>query len=140
MLDILWRNYGTAASSGWNDVWYLNGMQYPGRIGVQSGSSDPGWQIAGTGDFNNDGYTDILWRYYGTGAYQGLNDIWYMNGTDFCERRGLGRDPRYLLEDFESLKPELGIDAGSGVQCLIRPPLSHTGEFSFWIRAPRSLL
>ena len=31
---------------------------------------DPAWEVAGTGDFNNDGHTDILWRYYGTGPYR----------------------------------------------------------------------
>jgi hypothetical protein len=44
---------------------------------------DTAWQIAGTGDFDADGNMDILWRYYGTGPYQGLNVIWYMNGTTF---------------------------------------------------------
>ena len=40
--------------------------------------SDLAWEIAGTGDFNGDGQTDIVWRYYGTGPHQGMIDIWYM--------------------------------------------------------------
>jgi hypothetical protein len=39
---------------------------------------DLNWQIAGTGDFNGDGKTDILWRYYGLGGY---NYVWYMDGV-----------------------------------------------------------
>jgi hypothetical protein len=39
---------------------------------------DVNWQIAGTGDFNGDGKTDILWRYYGAGGY---NYVWYMDGV-----------------------------------------------------------
>ena len=35
------------------------------------------WDIAGTGDFNNDGYADILWRNHTTGDVA----IWLMNGT-----------------------------------------------------------
>jgi hypothetical protein len=42
--------------------------------------TDPAWQIAGTGDYNNDGRVDILWRYYGAG---GSNVIWYMDGVSW---------------------------------------------------------
>ncbi len=35
--------------------------------------SDTSWQIAGTGDYDSDGDMDILWRYYGSGEYQGWN-------------------------------------------------------------------
>jgi hypothetical protein len=33
------------------------------------------WSIAGTGDFDGNGTTDILWRDYNTGD----NEIWFMN-------------------------------------------------------------
>ena len=58
----------------------MNGSTFVSES-VFSQIMDTAWQIGGTGDFNGDGQTDILWRYYGTTAYQGLNDIWYMNGT-----------------------------------------------------------
>ena len=38
---------------------------------------DQNWTIVGTGDFNSDGKTDILWRNTATGE----NAYWYMNGT-----------------------------------------------------------
>ena len=80
--DILWRFEGTGALQGLNIIWYMNGTTVLEEA-VFSQITDTAWEIAATGDFNNDGQTDILWRYYGTGAYQGLNDIWYMNGTSF---------------------------------------------------------
>ena len=40
--------------------------------------SDMTWQIVGTGDFNNDGSVDVLWRYNGAG---GKVRVWYMSGT-----------------------------------------------------------
>ena len=80
--DILWRYYGAGALQGYNVVWYMNGWDFQGEA-VFSQILDTGWEIAGTGDFNADGKTDILWRYYGTGAYQGMNDVWYMDGTTF---------------------------------------------------------
>ncbi len=80
--DILWRYYGTGAYQGLNVVWFMNGAQFAGEA-VFSQVLDTAWKIEGTGDFNADGETDILWRYYGTGPYQGLNDIWFMNDTTF---------------------------------------------------------
>jgi C1A family cysteine protease len=81
-VDILWRYYGTGAYQGLNVVWYMNGVQVVGET-VFSQVHDTNWQIGGTGDFDGDGDLDILWRYCGTGAYQGLNDIWYLNGATF---------------------------------------------------------
>jgi hypothetical protein len=72
--DILWRYYG---SGGKNVVWYMKGAT---RIGSASlpAIMDLNWQIVGTGDFNGDGWLDILWRYYGSG---GKNVVWYMKGA-----------------------------------------------------------
>jgi len=77
--DILWRNYGAGDYSGWNVIWYMNGEGISG-YGYLYGISDLGWEIAGTGDFNADGYMDIVWRYYGSGDLQGWNCVWYMQG------------------------------------------------------------
>jgi hypothetical protein len=78
--DILWRNYGTGPFQGMNVIWYMNGARQSSEV-LLTTVTDTGWEIVGTGDFNGDQQTDILWRYYGTGPYQGLNVIWYMNGA-----------------------------------------------------------
>jgi hypothetical protein len=80
--DILWRYYGTGPYQGLNDIWFMDGTSFLGEA-VFSQVLDTAWEIGGIGDFNGDQKTDILWRYYGTGPYQGLNDIWYMNGVLF---------------------------------------------------------
>jgi hypothetical protein len=49
------------------------------------------WRIAGTGDFNNDGRIDILWRYNGP---EGYNVVWYMNGKTY-----LGQDLLYAVKN-----------------------------------------
>jgi len=82
-LDILWRNNGTG---GKNQVWYMNGATWTGT-GFLPARTDLNWQIAGTGDFNCDGWPDILWRYNGTG---GKNQVWYMKGVN---RIGIGYLP-----------------------------------------------
>jgi hypothetical protein len=56
----------------------MNGVTWIGEGVFAWGVSDLTWQVAGTGDFNNDGHVDILWRYNGAGGY---NDVWYMNGV-----------------------------------------------------------
>jgi hypothetical protein len=76
-VDILWRYNG---SGGYNVVWYMNGVSWTGSAELIS-VGDISWQIMGTGDYDNDGNIDILWRYNGAG---GSNVIWYMNGVTWA--------------------------------------------------------
>ena len=68
--DILWRNENT----GQVVIWLLDGTQ-PIDAG-SSGVAGPVWTIADLGDFNADGFQDILWRHDNGQAF-----IWLMNGT-----------------------------------------------------------
>jgi hypothetical protein len=43
--------------------------------------ADLNWDIGGTGDFDSDGQTDILWRNGATGE----NAVWLMNGTNLTQ-------------------------------------------------------
>jgi len=72
--DILWQNTVT----GQRALWLMNGVGggfVPASI-VNLGYVDANWQIAGTGDFNSDGKTDILWQNKVTGQ----RALWLMNG------------------------------------------------------------
>jgi hypothetical protein len=71
-VDILWRYNG---AGGYNVVWYMNNASWTGSAELIP-VGDTAWQIMGTGDYNNDGNIDILWRYNGPGGY---NYIWYMD-------------------------------------------------------------
>jgi hypothetical protein len=62
--------------------------------GTVSSSADLGaiptsWSIAGTGDFNGNGTTDILWRNNSTGDVQ----IWFMSGGRHSSSVDLGVIP-----------------------------------------------
>jgi len=39
--------------------------------------ADLNWVVEGTGDYNGDGKSDVLWRH----RVSGNNQVWMMNGT-----------------------------------------------------------
>jgi hypothetical protein len=80
--DILWRYQGTG---GKNQVWIMNGTTRQSIVNIKA-EINLNWQIAGVGDFNRDGKTDIIWRKYATG---GANRIWIMNGTAYLRTETL---------------------------------------------------
>jgi FG-GAP-like repeat len=68
--DLLWRNQ----VDGRNAIVYLDKTAmiiYPRSF---EALADTNWQIAGIGDFDNDGSPDLLWR----NQLNGRNLIWYM--------------------------------------------------------------
>ena len=73
--DILWRS-----TSGQVSLWTMNGSAITGGGDLTSGGAavrpDATWSIAGIGDFNGDGNSDILWR-----NSNGSLNLWQMNGT-----------------------------------------------------------
>jgi protocatechuate 3,4-dioxygenase beta subunit len=84
--DLAWRYYG---AGGYNCIW-LSGIM-PGSDAVNDARLAPQAvniqdetnldnKLSGTGDFNNDGKEDLLWRDKVTGD----NFVWYMNGAAFA--------------------------------------------------------
>jgi hypothetical protein len=63
-------------------MWLMNnnGMVMS-ALGV--GNVPTNWVIAGTGDFNRDGYADILWRDNNSGGVA----MWLMNGATVTRRQ-----------------------------------------------------
>ncbi len=78
--DILWRN-----NSGQVVIWLMNGAT---RIGFGSpGNVGLVWQIADVGDFDADGFDDILWRNTNPA---GLVFAWFIEGTSRVGAGSLG--------------------------------------------------
>ena len=48
----------------------------------------PSWKAIGTGDFNDDGHSDILWQ-----NTNGQAAIWEMNGTNVIGEAAVGANP-----------------------------------------------
>jgi phospholipase C len=74
--DILWHNTNNGDTSIW--LMTANGTQIQVLSVTDFGKVPTSWMIAGTGDFNADGYADILWH-----NANGDTSIWLMtaNGT-----------------------------------------------------------
>jgi len=78
--DLLWRNISTGGIySGMNILLFMDGMKFiTGQWGFINSQDNQSWRIVGTGDLNEDVYTDILWRNIRTGE----NMVWFMNGIN----------------------------------------------------------
>jgi hypothetical protein len=80
--DIVWRN----TTSGEVYLWLMNGTTIQSQGGVaESVPPSSGWAIAGVGDFNDDGTSDILWQNSTSGEVY----IWFMDGTTIQSQAGV---------------------------------------------------
>ena len=66
-------------------IWFMNGF----AVSEMPVTNVPNnWVVAGVGDFNGDGKSDILWR-----EVTGYVSVWEMNGTTIQAGMGLGYLP-----------------------------------------------
>jgi ELWxxDGT repeat protein len=72
--DVLWRN----STDGTLEEWTMNGATVTSSAVVMAGAVTPdaSWSVAGIGDFNGDGNSDVLWR-----NSNGSLSEWLMNGS-----------------------------------------------------------
>lgn len=71
--NILWHNKITGA----NRVWLMNGTNHTASQPLPTDPAFAAWKMVGTGDFNGDGNTDIVWEH----PTQDHHEVWYMCGT-----------------------------------------------------------
>ena len=134
--DILWHN----GTTGETQLWF---MDHANRLGFRmltnpdfsnevSRPDSSGWQIAGTGDFNNDGIPDILWH----NGVTGETDIWHMT----IHKRPL----RFQRIDAGAVQPSWSVPDSSGWRVAGINDFNHdgkldivwnhlaTGQLAFW--------
>jgi predicted nucleotidyltransferase len=83
--DILLRE----AATGDVGMWVMNGTTVVSKTIVGNVATNLSWTIAGTGDFNGDGKSEILWR----GTVSGDVGMWVMNGTAIVSKTVVGNVP-----------------------------------------------
>ena len=83
--DIVWRDPDSTQTV----VWFMDGANWNGRFGWISQPSSFTWTLAATGDFNNDGHADIVWRDRRTGR----NYVWLMNGIELLKAIEIQPEP-----------------------------------------------
>ncbi|MGD1920490.1 MAG: FG-GAP-like repeat-containing protein [Pleurocapsa sp.] len=87
--DILWRNYETGVMHAWK----MDGLTWKQGEDIDMPDIlDSAWHPVATGDFNNDGHTDIVTRYYWKDN-SGHNRIWLMNENQITEQVTIRREP-----------------------------------------------
>jgi hypothetical protein len=77
--DILWRN--TNLNDNRVVLWTMDGSNVVDSKLTSTPTLDKSWKAAGTGDFNGDGKSDILWR-----NDDGSIALWQMNGTNVSSK------------------------------------------------------
>jgi hypothetical protein len=89
LTDMLWRS-DSGLVTDWlatpNGGFYGNSVNFLAQL-------DAGWHIVGTGDFNGDGKSDILWRSAGgltTDWLAGSNGSFYGNAGNFLSQQDTG--------------------------------------------------
>jgi len=82
---LFWRHYQTGAVA----VWHMDGnmMVSGGQLGPGE-VAEPAWRIVGTGDFNGDGHTDLLWHH----DTRGYLTVWFMAGDTLLAGQNLTPD------------------------------------------------
>ncbi len=93
--DILWRNYTAqpGSSRGRNWVYLMNGNLIDQSLLINL-EGDLNWDVVGSGDYNQDGRSDILWRH----STRGLNWMYQMNGNVIEETVILNKERNFDWE------------------------------------------
>ena len=72
--DLIWREENTGSLA----AWLMSGTTVQSVVSLNPGAVDLIWTIVGSGDFNGDGKTDLLWQNYKGGFLA----VWYMDGVN----------------------------------------------------------
>ncbi len=130
--DVLWRN-----TSGEVSAWLMNGSSIATSGDLTSGgaaaSPDASWSIAGIGDFNHDGFSDVLWR-----KSDGSLAVWLMNGTTITSSGAITFGGAQVTPDASWHVVEIGdFNADSNADILWR---NDSGALAEWLMSGTTIV
>jgi hypothetical protein len=86
--DLVWQH----DTLGWLAVWLVSGTTITAGLDMLPGQVDVQWKIAGVGDLNADGHSDLVWR----NTQNGELGAWLMNGATRTQYVSIS--PRFVEE------------------------------------------
>jgi hypothetical protein len=123
--DILWQN-----TSGQASIWDMSGNSLVGG-GAVSPNPGPSFRAVGTGDFNHDGQSDILWQ----NTNSGQASIWEMDGNTLTGGGAVTPNPGPSWKAIGT-----GDFTGDGFSDDILWQNTNTGQASIWEMSGASLI
>ena len=119
--DILWQH----STAGLLAVWLMNGTRLmDGRLLTPGHIADANWRMVGSGDFNGDGRTDIVWQ-----NTFGYLCVWLMNGSTLLE--GVWLNPNQVADTNWKIRAVSDVN-GDGHPDLIWQHVT-TGAIAAWM-------
>ena len=119
--DILWQH----STNGLLATWLMNGtMLMDGRLLTPGHIADANWRMVGSGDFNGDGMTDIVWQ-----NTFGYLCVWLMNGSTLLE--GVWLNPNQVADTNWKIRAVSDVN-GDGQADLIWQHVT-TGAIAAWM-------
>jgi serralysin len=126
--DLLWRQSGTGTLADWS----MNGSTVTSSAGVtyQGSAVAPNstWSVAGVGDFNGDGKSDLLWRQSTTEALA----EWQMNGATISASAGVTYQGAAVTPDSSWSVAGVGDFNNDGKEDLLWRQ-GTTGSLAMWL-------
>ena len=135
--DLVWRRN----SDGLIEIQFLNGNTSIGGGTIANNPFDSSWTLAGVGDFNGDGKSDLIWRRNS----DGLTEFQFLNGNNSIgggAATSMGDSPFFATSPASSGGTADGISAGGQdasqlIQAISSLPSDAPGPIGTAVQAPQ---
>ncbi len=122
--DLLWQD----PVSGAAQIWYLGGAQGVTLLGAANVENGNAWHIVGTGDFDGNGFPDVVWQDPVSGTVQ----VWFMGGTTPGQEGSQVLSAADLTANPWSVVSIAGFEEGNHPDVVFQDPASGASQVFFY--------